>query len=224
MHNLPINLDIRNKVVIVVGGGDVAGRKVFSLIETGAQVTVIAPRLSGALQQLIAANRITHLARNYADGDLAGAFLAIAATNDNAVNRAVAKEAGMCAILADIVDTPELSSFTMLAAMSRGDLVITVSTCGKSPALAKKIRDKLEEDFGMEYGAALRLLGCIREKLLTEKGNSAYNKALLSELVAHDLPELIKEKRYDEIDHLLLELFGTGFTINDLLREEKDHQ
>lgn len=224
MHNLPINLDVRNKVVIVVGGGDVAGRKVLNLIDAGALVTVIAPRLTGVLRQLLAADRLTHLSRNYADGDLTGAFLAIAATDDNAVNRAVAKEARMRSILADIVDTPELSSFTMPAAMSRGDLVITVSTGGKSPALAKKIRKELEEYFGVEYEATLRLLGGIREKLLTEKGNSAYNKSLLSELVAHGLPELIKEKRYDEIDHLLLELFGPGFTTNDLLREEKDHQ
>lgn len=224
MHSLPINLDVRNKVVIVVGGGDVAGRKVLNLIDAGALVTVIAPRLTGVLRQLLAADRLTHLSRNYADGDLTGAFLAIAATDDNAVNRAVAKEARMRSILADIVDTPELSSFTMPAAMSRGDLVITVSTGGKSPALAKKIRKELEEYFGVEYEATLRLLGGIREKLLTEKGNSAYNKSLLSELVAHGLPELIKEKRYDEIDHLLLELFGPGFTTNDLLREEKDHQ
>lgn len=224
MHSLPINLDVRNKVVIVVGGGDVAGRKVLNLIDAGALVTVIAPRLTGVLRQLLAADRLTHLSRNYADGDLTGAFLAIAATDDNAVNRAVAKEARMRCILADIVDTPELSSFTMPAAMSRGDLVITVSTGGKSPALAKKIREELEEYFGVEYEATLRLLGGIREKLLTEKGNSAYNKSLLSELVAHGLPELIKEKRYDEIDHLLLELFGPGFTTNDLLREEKDHQ
>ena len=224
MHNLPINLDVRNKVVIVVGGGDVAGRKVISLIETGALVTVIAPILTDILKQLLAVKRITHLARNYEDGDLAGAFLAIAATNDNTVNLAVAKEAGMRSILADIVDTPELSSFTMPAVIRRGDLVITVSTSGKSPALAKRIREELEGYFGIEYGANLRLLGGIREKLLTEKGNSAYNKTLLSELVAHGLPELIKEKRYDEIDHLLLELFGPGFTANDLLREEKDHQ
>lgn len=224
MHHLPINLDVRNKVVIVVGGGDVAGRKVLSLIDAGALVTVIAPHLNDALRQLLAANRIIHLARNYADGDLAEAFLVIAATDDNAVNRAVAKEARMRSILADIADTPELGSFTMPAVMSRGDLVITVSTSGKSPALAKKIREELEEVFGIEYGATLRLLGGIREKLLTEKGNSAYNKSLLSQLVAHGLPELIKEKRYDEIDHLLLELFGPGFTTNDLLREEKDHQ
>lgn len=224
MRSLPINLDVRNKVVTVVGGGDVACRKVLSLLDAGALVTVIAPGLTECLRRLREENRIIHLQRDYADGDLAGAFLAIAATNDRSVNRSVAGEARTRSVLTDIVDAPELGGFSMPAVLVRGDLVITVSTSGKSPALAKKIREELEAVFGAEYGTALRLLGGIREKLLTEKGNSAYNKSLLSELVACGLPELIKEKQYDEIDHLLLELFGPGFITNDLLGEEKDHQ
>ena len=215
MRYLPINLDIRTRPVVVVGGGEIAGRKVLRLLESGALVTVVAPQLTEELRQLARNGRIRHLERDYAAGDLNGAFLAIAATSDSAVNRTVAAEARGGSILIDRVDEPEMNSFTMPAVITRGDLVITVSTSGKSPALARKIR---------AYGATLRLLGALREKLLTEKGNSAYNKTLFPELVAHDLPKLIKEHRHDELDHLLLELFGPGFTTRDLLGEEKDHQ
>jgi precorrin-2 dehydrogenase/sirohydrochlorin ferrochelatase len=224
MRYLPINLDIRTRPVVVVGGGEIAGRKVLRLLESGALVTVVAPQLTEELRQLAQNGRIRHLKRDYAAGDLNGAFLAIAATSGSAVNRAVAAEAHGSSILIDRVDEPEMSSFTMPAVITRDDLVITVSTSGKSPALARKIRAELERVFGEEYGATLRLLGALREKLLTEKGNSAYNKTLFSELVAHDLPKLIKEHRHDELDHLLLELFGPGFTTHDLLGEEKDHQ
>lgn len=206
------------------GGGEIAGRKVLRLLESGALVTVVAPQLTEELRQLAQNGRIRHLERDYAAGDLNGAFLAIAATSDSAVNRAVAAAARGGAILVDRVDEPEMGGFTMPAVITRDDLVITVSTSGKSPALARKIRAELERVFGEEYGATLRLLGALREKLLTEKGNSAYNKTLFSELVAHDLPKLIKEHRHDELDHLLLELFGPGFTTHDLLGEEKDHQ
>ena len=158
------------------------------------------------------------------DGDLSGALLAISATSDSAINGAVAAEASARAIIADIVDAPETGSFTMPAIINRGDLVITVSTGGKSPALARKIRRELEAKFGEEFGTLVGLLGAIREKLLTEKGNSAYNKSLLSELVANDLPRLILKKKYDELDQLLLEIFGPGYSMRDLWNGEKDHQ
>ena len=224
MRYLPVNLDVLNRPAVVVGGGEVASRKVLRLLEAGARVTVIAPALTARLQREVDSGRLTHLARPYMDGDLSGALLAISATSDSAINGAVAAEASARAIIADIVDAPETGSFTMPAIINRGDLVITVSTGGKSPALARKIRRELEAKFGEEFGTLVGLLGAIREKLLTEKGNSAYNKSLLSELVANDLPRLILEKKYDELDQLLLEIFGPGYSMRDLWNGEKDHQ
>ncbi len=224
MSFFPINIEISNRKIVVVGGGAVAERKISRIVAAGGNPIVIAPQLTGTLVKLREKSAITHLARQYQDGDLCGAFLAIAATNDKAVNTAVATEAEGCSVLADICNVPEKSSFTMPAVLTRGDLVIAVSTGGKSPALAKKIRDTLAESFGDEYITTVRLLGAVREKLLTTAANSAYNSRLLSELAAHDLPRFIKEQRYEDLDHLLLELLGPGFSTSQLLGKEKDHQ
>ncbi|KAF0218378.1 MAG: precorrin-2 dehydrogenase / sirohydrochlorin [Geobacteraceae bacterium] len=222
MRYFPINLNIRGKRAVIIGGGSVAERKCLSLIQAGAQVTVIAPDLVNGLRDLHAQGSIVHLAREYKAGDLADAFLVFAATDDHATNRAAAAEAKAAGIPANIADAPEISDFTSPSVIARGELLITVSTGGKFPLLSRKIREELEGLFGPEYGAALELLGAVREKLLTEKGNNAYNRKLLCELVGHNLPVLVKNRSTVEIDHLLLKLFGPGFTLAELGVKGKD--
>ena len=215
MRYLPINLDIRNKLAVVVGGGPVAARKCPVLLEAGARVTVIAPSLVGGLAELHHDGRLHHEAREYQPGDLEGAFLVFAATDNPLVNRAVAEEARARSVLADIVDGPDSGSFTLPAVMKRGDLLIAVSTGGKSPALARVIRKQLETLYGQEYEHALEIMGNIREKLLTEKGNSAYNRQIFNQL-AEQLPALVRNASGGDIENLLKKLFGpeaslTGF-------------
>lgn len=207
-----------------MGGGCVALRKCLRLLDAGAGVTVIAPQLDDRLKAMRDNGRISHVAREFARGDLEGAFLAFAATDSAAVNSAVAEEAKARGILADIADAPELGAFTLPAVARRGDLQIAVSTGGKSPALARRLREELEARYGPEYETALNLLGAVREKLLTDKGNSAYNKKLFNELVGHDLPTLIKNHSTAEIDRLLTGLFGPGFTLAELGAGEKDQE
>jgi len=134
----------------------------------------------------------------------------------------VAVEAGQRGILLNVADAPALSSFTSPAIVSRGELLITVSTGGKSPALARQIREELAGRFGEEYEMALELLGAVREKLLTVQGDSAYNKKLLNELVRHNLPELYRNNSVAALNHLLLELFGQGFSLDELGVVEKE--
>lgn len=224
MRYLPINLDIRGKPAVIVGGGAVAARKCRALLAAEARVTVIAPALAPSLQELAEKGRIAHLPREYARGDLAGAFLVFAAADNRAVNRSVADEAKARGILADVADAPDLGDFTSPALLTRGDLLLTVSTSGKSPALARKIRDELATRYGPEYAAALILLGKVREKLLTETANSAYNKQIFNSLVEHDLPALLKNGATAETDYLLLKLFGPGFTLAELGMGEKDSE
>ena len=221
MRYFPINLDVRGKPAVVVGGGAVAARKCSALLDAGAHVTVIAPRLNSSLTEMSEKGGILHVAREFAPGDLAGAFLVFAATDSPLVNRTVAEEAKARNILADIADAPELGSFTLPAVMRRGDLQIAVSTGGKSPALARLIREQLEALYGPEYGAALELLGKLREKLLTEKGNSAYNKQIFNDL-AERLPALIRNASTAEIDNLLKKLLGPEITLAGLGLREKD--
>ena len=130
MRYFPVNLDVHGKPAVVVGGGVVAARKCSALLDAGAHVTVIAPCLNGSLTEMSEKGEILHVAREFAPGDLAGAFLVFAATDSPLVNRDVAEEAKARNILADIADAPGLGSFTLPAVMRRGDLQIAVATGG----------------------------------------------------------------------------------------------
>jgi len=222
MRYLPINLDIRGKKVVVVGGGSVAARKCLALIAAGARVTVIAPALAPPLGDLAEEAQLIHLPRKFKAGDLAAAFLVFAATDSRKVNRDVAKEAKSRGIPADIADSPDLCDFTSPATISRDELLITVSTGGVAPALAGKIREELEERFGPEYAELIKILGRVREKLLTEKVNSQYNKKVLRTLVDQELPALIKKGAFTEIDNMLRKICGPGFNLAELGLGEKD--
>lgn len=206
MRYYPINLELHGQPVVIVGGGAVAGRKARRLASAGALITVVAPRLHESLSALVAEGALLHEARVYRNGDLRGALLAFAATDDPAVNQAVAAEARERGILIDVVDSPRSSSFTTPAVLERGDLMLTVSTGGASPALSRRIAGQLEQLFGTEYEEAVMLLAAAREKILTEKGGNAYNVRVFAELAALDLPELIKNGQRDLIDQILLKL------------------
>ncbi|HET6419332.1 MAG TPA: bifunctional precorrin-2 dehydrogenase/sirohydrochlorin ferrochelatase [Geobacteraceae bacterium] len=224
MRRFPILVDIRGKLAVIVGGGAVARRKCLSLLDAGAAVTIISPELAPDLMDLVSERRIDHLAREYRLGDLKNAFLVFAATGNREVNLAVAAEASAAGILVNVVDYPEHGSFTSPAVVSRGDLLLSVSTGGKSPALSGKIRRDLEARFGEEFDPALQLLASIREKLLTEKRTGKYNKKLFDALLAHDLPGLIRTGSFNEIDRLLREIFGPEFTLDKLGAKIKDHE
>ncbi|AJE04463.1 precorrin-2 dehydrogenase/sirohydrochlorin ferrochelatase family protein [Geobacter pickeringii] len=222
MNFFPVNLNIRGRTATIVGGGGVACRKCHALLEGGARITIIAPRLDPSLGELRDQGLLTHIQRPYEPGDLAGAFLVFAATDSAAVNRTVAEEAASRGILVSLADSPALGTFTMPSVVRRGELLIAVSTGGKSPALARLIREQLEEEFGPEYAEALAILGAFREKLLTVSKDTAYNKKIFNELAASPLLELVRARRHDAIDLLLTRLAGPGFTRERLGVEKKD--
>ncbi|HJV64580.1 MAG TPA: bifunctional precorrin-2 dehydrogenase/sirohydrochlorin ferrochelatase [Geomonas sp.] len=222
MRYYPVNLDLRDKKVVLVGGGAVAARKAKRLISAGARLTVIAPRLDDRLGGLVAAGALHHLPREYRAGDLQGALLVFAATDTPEVNRAVAAEASERGILVDVTDAPRASSFTTPALLERGDLLITVSTAGASPALSRRIVEQLQTQFGPEYAEAVTLLRALREKILTEKGTSAYNERVFSELAALDLPALIRSGQRDAIDQILLKFSESGSQPAPDAAEKKD--
>src|SRR3990172_13053489 len=164
MRYYPIFLDIKGKSCVVIGGGNVAERKVLSLLDAGAKVLVISPKLTPALKKLANKKKIGYCPKAYEKGNLKGFFLAYSATNDQKVNRDVFNEAKRQGVLLNVVDVPELCIFFFLWVEERGDLLIAFSTPGKSPAMAKKIRQQLEKGFGKEYAVFLDIMGKIRDK------------------------------------------------------------
>jgi len=218
MRYYPVHLDIRNKKCLVVGGGAVGTRKVMALLDCGAEVTVISPAVSKPLRELAATGSITLKARTYCRGDLDGIFLVIGATDDETLNRQISLDAERLNRLCNIADRPESCSFILPSVVQRDDLVITISTSGKSPALAKKLRKTLETQFGEEYGNLLRLMGAIRKKLLGQSHEPEAHKHLFEQLIDSDLIVLIREGRHAEINVLLLKVLGTGFEFDDLMQ------
>jgi precorrin-2 dehydrogenase/sirohydrochlorin ferrochelatase len=222
MKYYPINIDIRGRAVTIVGGGAVAERKCRTLLEAGARVTLIAPTISRGLRSLLEKGKIEHVAREYRRGDLAGAFLVFVATGNQAISRAAAEEAAEWRIPANIADMPERSDFTTPSSVARGDLLLTVSTGGKCPVLAREIREELDLRYGEEYAMALRILGAVREKLLTLKKGGHVTKEILHSLISHGLPDLIGRSSLDAADRLLRELAGPGFSLRELGVEERE--
>jgi precorrin-2 dehydrogenase len=221
MKYLPINLAVRDRPVIIVGGGSVAQRKCATLLAAGARVTVIAPQVGPDLQQAVAGGRVRHIPRQYRRGDLAGALLVFAATDRPEVNRAVAAEAAESHMLVEVADAPQSGTFTSPAVFSQGDLLIAVSTAGRAPALAGVIRRQLEARYGPEYAETARLLGRVREKLLTQAANSSYNKQILKEL-AEQLPVLFAANARVEIDNLLQDRCGPAYSLAALEAAPED--
>lgn len=193
MHTYPLNLiNLATRVTVVVGGGAVALRKVEGLLDGGAAITVISPALTDGLAALHAAGIITAIQRPYQDGDLADTWLAIAATDDATVNQAVFAEAERRGCLVNVVDDPAYSNFIVPAVVRRGEVTVAVSTGGSSPALARRLRERLAAIVGPEYGDLAALLAELRPELLARfpAGQARLEAAL--RLVDADLLAVMK--------------------------------
>ncbi|MFZ0613638.1 MAG: bifunctional precorrin-2 dehydrogenase/sirohydrochlorin ferrochelatase [Desulfobacterales bacterium] len=221
MRYYPINLDIRDRNCLVIGGGGVGTRKALGLLACGARVTVVSPDISARLLNLAARNALVLHQRAYREDDLQSMFLVIGATDDQDLNRRIHRDAENRGILCNIADRPEICNFILPSVVQRSELTISISTSGRSPALAKKLRRDLELAFGEEYGLLLQLMGAIRHRLLSEAHAPEAHKPLFEKLVNSDLAAMIREDRRSDIDRLLREVLGHGFTY-DTLMEKSD--
>lgn len=217
MRYYPVHLDIKNRNCLVVGGGAVGTRKVNTLLACGARVTVVSPDPAQQLKKMAAEGSITLKERAYRTVDLKDMFLVIGATDDEKLNRQISEEAEQIGILCNIADRPEACNFILPSVVQRGDLVITISTSGQSPALAKRLRRKLEAQFGEEYADFLLLMGAIRKKLLSQAHEPEAHKALFNQLIDSDLVELLRTGQSKQLNLLLYKILGEGYRIEELL-------
>lgn len=199
-----VSLNLVNRKCLVVGGGRVAERKVKSLLDCNAEVIVVSPELSEGLRQLAEEGKIRHRAGEYTSEDLNGVFIVISATNSQELNRKVAIDCFARNIPINAVDDPEYCSFIVPAVVKRGDLSISISTGGKSPALARRIRQDLEQQYGNEYAILLEYLGQVRKDVLERIPGQeqrekifrclAENYLELLELIKSQQEQLLKER------------------------------
>lgn len=187
MNLYPVNLNIADRLCLIVGGGAVAGRKAEALLSCGAKVVVVSPQICRDLAAHVSEGRVEWCARSYSNGDLEGAFLVFAATNNREVQHRVIEEANEREILVNAADAPKLCTFQVPARVRRGGFLLTVSTSGGSPALAGQIRKNLEDEYGEEYEQLVELLSSIREKIVRDGNTTASHKKLFKKLLQLNL-------------------------------------
>jgi precorrin-2 dehydrogenase/sirohydrochlorin ferrochelatase len=194
MSNLyTISLNLVDKKCLVIGGGKVAYRKVISLLDAGAFVKVISDEFVESFKTVNNHPRLKLekkcFSKSQIDKEL---FLVIAATNDKIVNNEIADLCNNNNILVNVIDNPKKSSFFVPAVLKRGDLTISISTNGKSPALSFKIKKELEKQYGEEYIKYINILGEIRKKVLANEQDPDKRKQIFHSLVESDILELVK--------------------------------
>lgn len=198
MAYYPVNLDLNNRKCVVVGGGTVAERKIETLLEFGALIVVVAPELTPKLCGLTASGVIEHIPELYASETLEHAFLVIAATDNRSVNTAVSSDAQRRGIPVNVVDDPELCTFIVPSVIRHGDMVISISTSGNSPSMSRHIREKLEPQFGPEYGDLADLLGELRGEIKARFTTMADRNAAYKRILESDVLELLAHGKRDE--------------------------
>ena len=217
MRYYPVYLDIEGRACLVVGGGQVGTRKVKTLLDCGAQVTVVSPQATDSLADLAEQGRITWKKRSYRASDQAGAFLVIGATDEEALNQAVHEDAERAGRLCNIADQPQRCNFVLPSIVRQGDLTIAISTAGKSPAFAKFMRQELQDRFGPEYGIFLGLMGAVRRRLLAEAHAPEEHKPIFEALIDQGLLDLIRNDDVDGIDALLARVVGPEYKYEHLM-------
>ena len=196
MSLFPIFVKLQGRLVVVVGGGEIASGKIDGLLRAGARVRVIAPEVHQAFAEPIRNREIEWVPRKFQAGDVADATLVIAATSAPGVNASVFRDAEARGILCNAVDDIENCHFYYGSVVQRGDLQIAISTNGKSPALAQRLRQELEQQFGPEYEVWLEWLGAARELLRAADGGTESTKQMLHHLASKPMYErFVKESR-----------------------------
>jgi precorrin-2 dehydrogenase/sirohydrochlorin ferrochelatase len=203
MSYYPVLIQLDGKKVIVVGGGTVAQRKIETLLVYGAVVQVVSRDLTPRLRKYREEGKIGFLGQEFSENCLEKAFMLIAATDDPHLNHQVSRKAKEKGLLVNAVDQPSDCNFIVPSILRRGDLLIAVSTSGKSPALAKKVREALEERFGNEYESLLILMGRLREEIRSKRLSQDENRRIFHDLVNSPILEAIARNDWNEVAMIL---------------------
>jgi len=207
----PIYVQLNEQPCVVIGGGKIAEGKVDGLLAANAKVKIISPELTPHLHDLVKQNQVEYAARNYQAGDLTGAFMVICATDQTDINHQVWQEASANQQLVNVVDDTPRCNFIAPAILRKGDLNIAISTGGKAPALAVRLKERLQEEIGPQYERFLELSGQLREPLARHIPDFETRKKLWYELVDSDILELLSQDNEPAALDLISEVVGFRF-------------
>lgn len=219
MFLYPVNLDIHNQLCLVVGGGAVARRKIEALLPCGPRIRVISPVVCQRIAELAEEQRIDLKQRKYQQGDLTGAKLVFAATDNRGTQEQVVAEADAAGILVNVITAPDACSFQVPAMCRQGDLLITVATGGGSPALAARIRKELEGQYGPEYSLLLFLMACVRKQVVASSDVTAQHKIIFEKLLDSDILVSIKTRQWTRLAETLHDILPSEVEISALIQK-----
>jgi precorrin-2 dehydrogenase/sirohydrochlorin ferrochelatase len=204
----PIYLDLRDRRCLIIGGGRVAERKCISLMKTGADVTIISPDITKRLEDLKRRGIIRHIPRPYRKGDLRGAFLVIAATDSEDVNKRVFSEAIERNLLLNVVDNPGFCNFIVPSVFEQGVLKIAISTGGASPGIAKRIRKELGSIYNRDFSRYLDLVKEVRFRIREEVKDRKRREEILNKLSSEELFIILRKKGFRTVREEIMSLLS----------------
>ena len=219
MNYYPFFFELKDKMALVVGGGKVAQRKVETLLAYGSLVNMVAKRLTSRLEELVEKGEVHYIGKDFDEKQLDGVALVFAATDDKRLNHKVSEAARMRGMLVNAVDQPEDCNFIVPAIVRRGDLVIAISTTGKSPALAKMLRERLELQFGYEYEIFPILIGKLRKKILSMGYSQEKNSRIFNEIVRSDIIKALEERNLRRVEKLFQEILPPDISVKDIFMD-----
>ena len=217
----PLCLNISDRLCVVIGGGGVAERKVRGILVAAGRVRVVSPVVTSGLAEMADLQVIEWRRQMYRASDLDGAFLVFAATNNVEVQQVIHLDAKAAGLLINVADAPELCDFQVPATIRRGDLTLSIATNGRSPAVAAMVRERLDREFGKEYGLLTALAALLRDQILAEEGDSKKTKILFQKILHDDIVDWLRERRWEKIQQHLESVLGrpVGHDLESLIKE-----
>jgi precorrin-2 dehydrogenase/sirohydrochlorin ferrochelatase len=188
----PIFLDLADRLCVVIGGGAVAERKARGLLDAGARVRLVSPQVTGGVRRLAAQGRIEVVPREYREGDLEGAALAIAATDAEEVNMRVHEESKRLSIPLNVADKPELCDFILPSVVRKGPVVVAISTSGLLPALARRLKEEIDSTLPADYGPYAKRVGAFRRILIENVHDPRRKREILRRVSEADVSEVAR--------------------------------
>jgi precorrin-2 dehydrogenase len=196
MPLFPIFLKLTNKKCVVVGAGKIAAAKAVGLLRSGAHVVVVGPQATEWVRDRAREGKLIWQQREFAGDDIADAFLVIAATSSSGTNEAVFRACAAQGVLCNVVDDPERCDFFYPAVVRRGPLQIAVSTGGQSPALARRLRREMEQQFAPEYGEWVEQVGAMRRQILRRQLMAPERRKLMDQIASPEsLEKFVQDRR-----------------------------
>jgi siroheme synthase-like protein len=209
----PVYIEMHEQSCIVVGGGKIAEGKVDGLLAVEAKVTIISPDLTPRLHELAKQSLITYIARTYQPDDLAGAFMVICATDQAEINHQVWQDASVNHQLVNVVDDTPRCNFIAPSILRKGDLTIAISTSGKAPALAVRLKERLQRELGPEYERFLELAGELREPIAKHVPDFETRKALWYQLVDSEILDVLASGDEAAAKEIISQVVGFEFEL-----------